>query len=117
MSEDNINSPNADSTSPLPFEEFVRQHLALLLKAQTELRENQDQLRQEMIERFLQLSRQIVELNARTSRVEEKLGRVEEEVGKVREDIGDLEDKVGPFIREQIKLKRDLRELLERNTA
>ncbi len=104
------NDLNADTTNPIPFEDFVRQHLTLLLKAQAELRENQDKLREETIERFLQLSRQVVELNART-------GRVEEEVGKVREDIRDLEDKVDPFIREQIKLKRDLRELLESRAA
>ncbi len=113
MSEDIANSLSVDSTNPLPFEEFVRQHLTMLVKQGNELREQQvklqeqqDALREEMIERFLQLSRQIVELNARS-------GKIEEEIGKVREDIRDLEDKVDPFIREQLKLKRDLRELLE----
>jgi septal ring factor EnvC (AmiA/AmiB activator) len=117
MPEDETNGSNAEPTNPLPFEEFVRQHLALLLKAQTEMREKQDWLQKEMIERFVQLSQQIVELSARVDRVEERLGRVEEAVGKVREDIRDLEDKVDPFIREQLKLKRDLRELLESRTA
>ena len=97
------NDLNADTTNPIPFEDFVRQHL-MALSAQM------NSLREEMIERFLQLSRQILELNAR-------VGRVEEEVGKVREDIRDLEDKVDPFIRERLKLKRDLRELLESRTA
>lgn len=59
MSDDNTRNLDADSTNPLPFEEFVRQHLALLIKQGSELREHQVKLQEEMIERFLQLSRQV----------------------------------------------------------
>lgn len=57
---------NADSTSPLSFEEFVKQTLAVVVKQQAIMLERQDllqhqqnELRQEMVGRFLQLSRQI----------------------------------------------------------
>jgi len=93
MSEEKTHSFDADSTSPLPSEDFVRQHLALLLKAQAELRE-------EMIERFVQLSQQNL--------------RIEALIAKIREEIRDLDYKVGPFIKEQINLKRSLDEVRER---
>jgi hypothetical protein len=85
MSEDNTKNLDADSTNPLPFEEFVRQHLALLIKQGNELREQQVKLQEEMVERFLQLSRQ----------------------------IKDLDQKVNVFIREQTYIKDDVRELRE----
>ncbi len=90
MSEENTKSLNADSTAPLPFEEFVRQQLALLFKQQAELRE-------EMVERFVQLSRQVRDLS--------------NGVAGVKEDVKDLDYKVMPFIKEQINLKRRLDEL------
>jgi len=46
MSEDNTGNPDADSTNPLPFEEFVRQHLALLIKQGNGLREQQAKLQE-----------------------------------------------------------------------
>ena len=85
MSEDNTKNLDADSTNSLPFEEFVRQHLALLIKQGNELREQQVKLQEEMVERFLQLSRQ----------------------------IKDLDQKVNVFIREQTYIKDDVRELRE----
>ncbi len=90
MSEDITKKQDANSTTPLPFEEFVKQQLALLLKQQAELR-------QEMLERFVQLSRQIREVST---------GVVD-----VKEDVKDLDYKVMPFIKEQINLKRGLDEL------
>jgi hypothetical protein len=90
MSEDITKKQDADSTNPLPFEEFVKQQLALILKQQADLR-------QEMLERFLQLSRQIRDVDA---------GVIE-----VKEDVKDLDYKVMPFIKEQINLKRGLDEL------
>jgi hypothetical protein len=114
MSEEKTHSFDADSTNPLPFDDFVRQHLALLLKAQTEMREkqerleesqkrleeNQDKLREEMIERFVQLSQQGL--------------RQEALIVKIREEIRDLDYKVGPFIKEQINFRRSLDEVRER---
>jgi hypothetical protein len=67
MSEDNAKNLDADSTNPLPFEEFVRQHLALLIKQGNELREQQVKLQEEMVERFLQLSRQIKDLDQKVN--------------------------------------------------
>lgn len=90
MSEDITKKQDADSTNPLPFEEFVKQQFALILKQQADLR-------QEMLERFLQLSRQIRDVDA---------GVIE-----VKEDVKDLDYKVMPFIKEQINLKRGLDEL------
>jgi hypothetical protein len=63
MSEDNAEHLDADSTIPAPFEDFVRQGLALLIKQGNELREGQVKLQKEMVERFLQLSRQIKDLD------------------------------------------------------
>src|SRR5262249_17385222 len=63
MSEDNAEHLDADSTIPAPFEDFVRQGLALLVKQGNELREGQVKLQKEMVERFLQLSRQIKDLD------------------------------------------------------
>ena len=90
MSEDNTKSLNADSTTHLPFEEFVRQQLDLLFKQQAELR-------QEMVERFVQLSRQVRDVG--------------NGVAEVKEDVKDLDYKVMPFIKEQINLKRRVDEL------
>lgn len=99
MAEDKI-----DSTNPLPFEEYVRQTLSvvvrqqavmldgqnklqlqqnLLQQQQSELKQQQNELRQEMAERFLQLSRQ----------------------------IRDLDQKVDVYIREHTYIKDDVREL------
>jgi hypothetical protein len=85
MSDDNIRNLDADSTNPLPFEEFVRRHLTLFIKQGNELREQQVKLQAEMIERFLQISRQ----------------------------MKDLDQKVNVFIREQPYIKDDVRELRE----
>ncbi|MBO0799187.1 MAG: hypothetical protein J2P31_10245 [Blastocatellia bacterium] len=62
MPEENISSENK-STSPLPFEDFVRQQFALLSTRFDNLSSEVTGLRQEMIERFLQLSRQIRHLD------------------------------------------------------
>lgn len=99
MPEDKTNGLNADSTNPLPFEDFVRRHLAVLLKhvnnlqeqqndlqgQVVSLREQQVKLQEEIVERFVQLSRQ----------------------------IKDLDQKVNVFIREQTYIKDDIRELRE----
>ncbi len=96
MPEDNNSDLNADSTNPIPFEDFVRQQL-MALAAQV------NSLREDTVERFVQLSRQIRELDAR-------VGRVQEEVGNIREDVKDLDDKVDSFIKEQLKMKREWRD-------
>ena len=100
MPEDNTNSQNDDSTTPLPFEEFVRQQLATIL---VRLDGVENSLRQEMVERFLQLSRQIRELDTR--------------VGKIEERVEDIDYKLDDFIKEQIRIKREWREFQQRQTA
>ncbi len=67
MSEDNTKHLDADSTDLLPFEDFVRRHLALLIKQGNELREVQVKLQEEMVEPFLQLSRQIKNLDQKVN--------------------------------------------------
>jgi hypothetical protein len=76
---------NGNTTTPTPFEEFVRQQFEMLNNQLTSLETGVGSLRTEMIERFLQLSRQIRE----------------------------PDQKVDIFIREQIYIKDDIRELRE----
>ncbi|HZS07870.1 MAG TPA: hypothetical protein VFD58_23755 [Blastocatellia bacterium] len=90
MSEDNTESLNGSSTNPTPFEAFVRQQFELL-------NSRMDALRAEMVERFVQVSRQTLE--------------VRDQVSGLKEDIRDLNDKVDVFVRENLRIKRDLREI------
>jgi hypothetical protein len=59
MTEDN-NSIDNRSTSPLPFEEFVRQQFGLVFARMDSL---ESSLRAEIAERFIQLGRQINHLD------------------------------------------------------
>jgi hypothetical protein len=104
---------NLDSTSPLPFEEFVRENIVLLLKQGAELREQQIKLQeqqakmyQETIEGFTEVGRQLRLLN-------ERQAKGEEQMAGIKEDIQELDYKVDVFIREQIKIKRGLDEVRE----
>jgi hypothetical protein len=90
---------DADATTPLPFEEFVRQQFALLLKQQAEMRQEIAEVRQESLERFLQLSRQIREVDTRLASLEQV--------------YKDLDYKVDVFIREQLNIKRELHRMQE----
>lgn len=115
---------NVDSTNPLPFEEFVRQTLAVVVKQQantverldamqlqinqlqqqvSQLQQQQNELRQEMVERFVQLSRQIKDLEIRLAKLEER--------------FEDLEWKVEDFVKDVIQLKREKRNLQKVETA
>jgi len=80
MSEDTTKPLDDHSTGSVPFEEYVRKQLELIL---TRLDSVESNLRAEMVERFLQVSRQ----------------------------VRDLDEKVDVFIKEQIHLKRELREV------
>ena len=100
MSENNTELNNGDPTSPLSFEEFVRQHLTGI---STRLDSVENSLRQEMVDRFLQLSRQILEVN--------------NNVAKIDERVEDIDYKLDDFIKEQIRMKREWREFQERQTA
>jgi chromosome segregation ATPase len=155
MTEENTRSLDADSTNPLPLEQFIRQHIAMLLKQGDELREQMSELREQMSELREQMSElreqqnnlgeqqvrlqeqqtnlaeQQVRLQEQQNNLgeqqntlrEEMVGRFEqlsqqnlrlESLGlKIREDIRDLDYKVGPFIKEQINLKRSLDEVRE----
>jgi hypothetical protein len=84
MAEEN-NSIDNRSTSPLPFEEFVRQQFELVFARFENMSSEVNGLRHEMIERFVQLSRQIKH----------------------------LDQKVDIFIQEQIYMKDEWRELRE----
>jgi hypothetical protein len=116
MSEDA--TKNLDSTSPLPFETFVRENIELLLKQGVEMREQQIRLQeqqiklqeqqtkmyQEMIAGFTEVGKQLRLLNERQARSEEL-------IASLKEDIQELDYKVDVFIREQIKIKRGLEEV------
>ena len=113
MSEEITRSFNPDSTNPLPFEEFVRQNIALLLQKNNELQEQQVKLQeqqmkmyQEMLEGFSEVGRQLRLLNERQAKTEEWFV-------DLKEDIKELDFKVDIFIREQIKMKRRLDEVRE----
>lgn len=101
---------NVGSASPLPFEEFVRQTLAVVVKQQALMLERQDdlqrqvnELRQEMVERFVQLSRQVKDMDVRLAKLEER--------------FEDLEWKVEDFVKDVIQLKRERRSLQKVETA
>jgi hypothetical protein len=76
MPEDDTNGLSANTTGSAPFEDFVRQQLAMIIAALEKIERDGN-------DRFLQLSRQIRE----------------------------LDHKVDIFIREQIYIKDDIREL------
>lgn len=79
MTEDNI-----DSTSPLPFEEYVRQTLALLVAQQRELQQQQNGFRLEMVERFLQISRQIKDLDMKVDIYTREHSYMKDDIREVR---------------------------------
>jgi Fe-S cluster assembly scaffold protein SufB len=122
MSEDLTNSLKTDSTHPLPFEEFVRNNITLLLRQGGELQEQQVKLHeqqvkpqeqqtamcQEMLEAFTEVGKQLQSLDQRQTRVEAGLARVVETVGDLQEDMEDLDAKLDAFIREQLRMKRRL---------
>ncbi len=136
MPEDKTNLFDADSTNPLPIEQFIRQHIALLIKQgdetreqigelrerQVKLEEQQNALREEMIGRFEQFSEEMTrrfeqlseEMTGRFEQLSQQNLRLEDLGRKIREGIRDLDYKVGPFIKEQINLKRSLEEVRER---
>lgn len=127
MSEDKTNSFDADSTNPLSLEQFIRQHIAMLIKQGDEVREQMSELREQQVklqEQQNNLGEQQVKLQEQQSMLrEEMIGRFEqisqqnlrlEALGlKIREEIRDLDYKIGPFIKEQINLKRSLDEVRE----
>ncbi|HWQ33960.1 MAG TPA: hypothetical protein VNQ79_14005 [Blastocatellia bacterium] len=45
--------------------------------------------------------------------MKEQVREVKEQITEAREEIRDLDDKIDPFIREQMRLKRNLRDLQE----
>lgn len=92
MSEENSRPLDENATNPVQFEDFVRQQFEMIAS-------RLDRMEKEMVERFVQLSRQGLETR--------------EQVVEAREDIRDLDGKVDHFIREHLRIKRDLRELQE----
>jgi hypothetical protein len=89
MSEDNTESLNGGSTNPTPFEEYIKAQFEMiqvrLTKIEAKIETEAAGIRTEMVERFVQLRRQVRE----------------------------LDQKVDIFIREQIYIKDDIRELRE----
>lgn len=83
MSEDRTEPLNEHSTNPTPFEQYVMNQFELVMV-------RLDKMESEMVERFLQVSQHVL---------------------KVNEKIDDLDEKVAVFIREQIHIKRELREV------
>lgn len=65
MSENNGNSSESKTTQELEFQEFVKQQFELLFVQTTQVNQKVDDLRREVIERFLQLSRQIRDLDSK----------------------------------------------------
>jgi hypothetical protein len=85
MSEDQTESLGDYSIAPVPFEEYVRRQFESLHASIAGLRA-------ETVERFLQVSRQVREVN---------------------EKVEELDEKIDVFIKEQIHIKRDLRDVRE----
>ena len=141
MSEDNAKNLDADSTNPLPFEEFVRRHLALLIKQGNELREQQVKFREKMnslreftkgevmsedsvrnldvrstdqlpFEEFVRKQFELVFVRLDRLEIDLRAEMVERFLQLSRQ-IKDLDLKVNVFIREQTYSKDDVRELRE----
>ena len=91
------------AASPVPFEDFIRQQLALITTRLDSISDEVNTLRLEMIEQFVQLNRQVRDVDAVVSNAEER--------------IRDLDYKLDEFIKEQIRLKREWREFQHRETA
>ncbi|MBO0723073.1 MAG: hypothetical protein J2P41_19770, partial [Blastocatellia bacterium] len=83
MPEEN-NSGENKSTSPLPFEDFVRQQFALVF---TRLDDLETSLRAEMAERFLQLSRQIRHLDQKVDIFIQEQIYMKDEWRQLRENV------------------------------
>ena len=117
MPENNSNNPENQPTQELSFEEKVMKQFELraaqiaalqtqmiTMQAQiTTVQEEQAALRTEMIERFVQLSRLVRDVDAKVAKVEER--------------FEDVSYKLDDFIKEQIWIKREWRELQNRQTA
>jgi hypothetical protein len=65
MSENNENGFESKTTQDLEFQEFVKKQFELLFAQFNQVNQTIDNLRGEMIERFIQLSRQIRDLDSK----------------------------------------------------
>lgn len=83
MSEDNNKNLDADSTDPLPFEDFVKNQFELIFARLDKL---DFDLRTEMIERFLQLSRQIKDLDQKVNVFIREQTYIKDDVRELREE-------------------------------
>jgi chromosome segregation ATPase len=92
-----------DAESSVPFEDLIRQQLALIATRLDSISDEVNSLRQEIAEQFVQLNRQVRDVDAVVSNAEER--------------VRDLDCKLDEFIKEQIRLKREWREFQHRETA
>jgi peptidoglycan hydrolase CwlO-like protein len=127
MSEDITKKQDADSTStnPLPFEEFVKQHLTLLLNQQKISDAKQDAM-QEQINGLQQqingLQQQVNGLQQQVNGLQERVNSLQMQINGLQQQINDmqlqisrqiknLDQKVDVFIREHGYIKDDIREI------
>lgn len=108
MSEDQTESLKGSTTNPVSFEDFVRQQFKLINKHIDRL---ETVLRTEMTEHSVQFSQQ--EMKTGEELCEGKDTEPHSEMSDFNERLRLLDRKLDVFIRENIKVKQELRELRE----
>lgn len=104
MAEDETKNLNADSTNPLPFEEFVRSNLTLVLNQLNSLREKVDGQGSDITSLQTQVGGLQTQVDGLQSEIKDRFF----ELGR---QVKDLDRKVDIFIKEQLYLKDEWREL------
>ena len=87
MSENNGNSSESKTTQELEFQEFVKQQFELLFAQATQVNQKVDDLRREVIERFLQLSRQIRDLDSKVDIYTREHSYMKDDIREVRAKV------------------------------
>ncbi|HMV50053.1 MAG TPA: hypothetical protein PLD20_15330 [Blastocatellia bacterium] len=87
MSENNGNNSESKTTQELEFQEFVKQQFDLLFAQTNQVSQKVDDLRGEMIERFLQLSRQIRDLDSKVDIYTREHSYMKDDIREVRAKV------------------------------
>ena len=120
MSEEKTELLKVDSTNPLPLETLFNQFAAMMMNRFDRLEAQYNESHQQFIERFAQVDERFAEINERLAKAEKEqiqtnleLRMLNTSLSKMEESMADLDYKVDSFIREQVKIKRDVAKLQE----
>ncbi len=87
MSETNGNNFESRTTQELEFQEFVKQQFELLFVQVNQTNQKVDNLRADVIERFLQLSRQIRDLDSKVDIYTREHSYMKDDIREVRAKV------------------------------